>query len=191
MPVDLATQRGDWVPAHMLGTVRVRATAVDGRALFIGVAPADRVEAWLAGTSFERIDGIHYGPWRMHTRMMGGMRMVTPPGGQGFWTASVSGAGTQTLTWPTQRGAWAVVLMNADAQPGVAADVRVGSNTGMMLPIGLGVGGLGLLLVGGAVALMLAALRRAAPGGGSSPATPAPATPAALAASDGPQPSGP
>jgi hypothetical protein len=154
----------------MLGTVRVRATAVDGRALFIGVAPADRVEAWLAGTSFERVDGVHYGPWRMHTRMMDGMGMVTPPGGQGFWAASVSGAGTQTLTWTTRRGAWAVVLMNADARPGISADVRAGSNTGMMLPIGLGVGGLGLLLVvGGAVALMLAALRRAASSGGSPP----------------------
>jgi hypothetical protein len=190
MPLDLGAAGGDWIPVHMLGTVQIRASAADGGALFIGVAPAGQVDAWLAGTSFERLDGVRYGPWRMHTQMMRGMRMVTPPGGQGFWTASVSGAGTQTLSWPTERGAWTVVLMNADATPGVAADVRVGSNTGMMLPIGLGVGGLGLLLVGGAVALMLAALRRAEPTAGSPPvaAVPGMPTPTATAAPGGPKP---
>src|SRR5690348_1971377 len=72
------------------GTLRMQATAPDGRAMFIGIAPADAVDGWLAGMPCEQVDLAPYGPWRMHTRNMPMMRggyptMMTPPGGQGFW----------------------------------------------------------------------------------------------------------
>jgi hypothetical protein len=155
--------RDRWLSDRM-GTLRTQATAIDGRAMFIGIAPADAVDAWLAGTPCEQVDPAPYGPWRMQTRnmpmMRGGYPMMTPPGDQGFWTASVSGPGTQVLTWPAQPGRWVVVVSNVDGSSGVVADVRAGARTSAMLPFGLVLGGIGLLALAGGVLLIVSALRR-------------------------------
>src|SRR5439155_19878835 len=52
---------------------------------------------------------------------------------------------------------WTAVLMTADAEPGDAADVALAAASGMLLPIGLGVGVFGLLvLVAAGLALAMA-----------------------------------
>jgi hypothetical protein len=178
------------------GTLRMQATAPDGRAMFIGIAPADAVDAWLAGVPCEQVDPAPYGPWRMQMRnmpmMRGGYPMMTPPGGQGFWTSSVSGPGTQVLTWPARPGNWALVMSNVDGSSGVVADVRAGARTGALLPVGLILGGIGLLVLAGGVLLMVSALRRSGtppaggaaavppPGGGTTAVPPPGAYPARL-----------
>jgi hypothetical protein len=100
----------------------------------------------------------------MHVRnmpmMRGGYPMMTPPGGQGFWAASVSGPGSQVLTWPAQPGNWVVVMSNVDGTLGLVADIRAGARTEAMLPFGLGLGGIGLLVLAAGVLLMVSALRR-------------------------------
>lgn len=50
--------------------------------------------------------------------------------------------------------------MNANAASGVAVDVSVGMKTGLLLPVGIGVGGFGLLLLGVAALLLFLGLRR-------------------------------
>jgi hypothetical protein len=152
-----------WLSDRM-GTLRVQAMSADGRALFMGIAPADAADAWLAGTSYEQVDPAPYGPWRMHPRtmpMMGGRYpTMTPPASQGFWAASVTGPGPQVLTWQAQPGNWVMVMSNVDATPGIVADVQAGAHTDALLPFGLGLGGAGLLVLAGGVLLMVAALHR-------------------------------
>jgi hypothetical protein len=70
-----------------------------------------------------------------------------PPPEQDLWVASASGGGTPTLTWRSQEGSWALVVMSA-AQPGVAADVDAGVASRALLPAGIVVGVVGLLLLG-------------------------------------------
>ena len=100
------------------------------------MAPAGQVEKWLGGAAYERVADLDWGPAPARTDMVAGSGSVSPPGQQQFWAASVSGSGDQTLIWPTEPGSWTVVLMNADADPGVAADVSVGADTDLLLPVG-------------------------------------------------------
>jgi hypothetical protein len=157
-----------------VGTIRVQATPADTEPVFVGIGPRDEVEAWLAGTEHERIVNVRYLPFRTETERISGAGSVTPPEQQDFWVASASGGGTQTLTWRSQEGSWALVVMNADAQPDVATDVDAGVASRVLLPAGIVVGVVGLLLLAGGLAIMLVAVatgRRAAeptPAGGGS-----------------------
>jgi len=52
--------------------------------------------------------------------------------------------------------------MNADARPGISADVSVGAKTGVLLPIGLGIGAFGLVLLGAGGLMLFFGLRHQA-----------------------------
>ncbi|WP_345514437.1 DUF4389 domain-containing protein [Phytohabitans houttuyneae] len=151
------------VPERPVGTLRVRAESVDGSALFVGVAPTRDVDRWLAGTAYERVDQVRYGPFRTETHLVAGDEPAGAPAGQAFWVATATGAGSQELTWPSERGDWTVVLMNADGRTGVAADVSVGAKTGVLLPLGAALAVAGLPLLAAGVVIMLIALKGTAP----------------------------
>ena len=155
------TQR-DWVLAHFVDTVRIQATESGTAPLFIGIAPTSQVDAFLAGVAHEEVTSLSFGPLTTRTEAVSGTRAAVAPATAVPWVASTSGSGTRTLTWDTRSGRWSAVVMNADARPGVAVDVSVGAKTGLLLPIGFGVGGFGLLLMVGAVLLMVFGLRQPA-----------------------------
>jgi hypothetical protein len=177
--LDLGGRSGDWVPAHPLGTVRIQATAVGNDPLFIGIAPADTVDTWLAGSRYERITRMRYAPFRVDSHIVVGTRPVDPPSTQDIWVASMSGTGTQTLTWRSEPGRWAVVLMNADARTGVAADLSFGARTGVLLPVGIVGGVFGLLLIAAGLVLVVTAVAPTPPSAG---VTVAPLSPGAYPA---------
>ncbi len=182
--VDLGQVSGerDWTFTHPVGTLRVRATPRGGQSLFVGIAPRSTVDGWLAGTAHEEVRAANFGPFRVGRTLIRGSAVPGPPSAQTFWVASKQGVGTQTLRWPSQSGRWAIVVMNADGSRGVTTDVSVGAKTGLLLPLGIGFGLVGL------VALFLAGVllyfgARQSPGSrvGSPPApvhTPEPAVPA-------------
>lgn len=170
--VDLGDVRGerDWTLTHPMGTLRVRATARGGRALFVGIAPRSTVDGWLAGTTHEEVRAANFGPFRVGRTLVRGDRAPGAPSAQSFWVASTEGTGTRTLHWPSESGRWAIVVMNADGTRGVTADVSVGAKTGVLLPIGIGIGALGLLaLVIAGLLLFLGARRPIASSGESRP----------------------
>jgi hypothetical protein len=151
----------DWVPAHPLGTVRIRANAVTGGGVvFIGIGRQAEVDAWLAGVPHTHVTSLSFGPFETHTQEIFGTRAPVPPASEPFWVASASGTGTRAVVWPTVRGRWSAVVMNADATRGVAVQINVGAKTGLLLPIGLGVGAFGLLLLAGGALLLVLGLRQ-------------------------------
>jgi hypothetical protein len=158
--IDLGRAPGghDWTIAHPVGTVRLRATGED-RPLFIGIGPESDVDRWLTGVAHERVAGANFGPFRPDSTVVAGDRPPAAPLEQPFWVASASGTGLQTLRWPSEGGDWTIVVMNADTTPGLAADVNAGARTGVLLPIGMGLGAFGLLLLGAASALLFFGLR--------------------------------
>ncbi|MGL5827401.1 MAG: hypothetical protein ACRCYU_21720, partial [Nocardioides sp.] len=112
----------DLVADEVTGTVRV---TVDGvRPLFLAVAPADDVDAYLAGVPHDVVAGLGDDA---RTTVVPGTDIVDEPAVQGFWTSSVSGSGALSLEWDVDPGDWALVVMNPDGSAGVQADVTVGA----------------------------------------------------------------
>ena len=155
-----------------VGLGEVRFTASGDATYFLGIARQSDVEAWLAGTAYDRV----VDPTGAPRRVGGPVTAVPPAGTRDFWLASASGTGTVTLDWTVADGRFAVVLANADGSTGVAADVRAAARIPDLTPLGAGLLTGGLLALGGGIALIVVG---AAGLGGSGSAPRPPVTPPA------------
>ena len=93
--------------------VRIRITSSDpSRPLFAGIAATGDVERYLSGVSYTTVDGHNVAD---HP----GTGDPAAPAAALPWAARAQGTGSLTLTWAVRDGDWMVVVMNADARPGV------------------------------------------------------------------------
>lgn len=151
--IDLGSSADVFTPSNFLGTVRLRVTPINDRSpIFVGVASETAVNRYLAGVSYEEVTDWAKGATTYH----GGTATlhVTSPATAGFWTSQSSGRGTQTLTWKPGPGKWSVVVMNANARPGLAVNADVGATLPDLGWIATGLlagGGLLLVLAGGLI----------------------------------------
>lgn len=132
-----------WLVTGLLGNIRVRVAAADpARPVFVAIGPADRVSAYLAGTSYATVTGTGPGGLTSHH----GTAAPALPGTVRIWTAHVSGTGTQTLRWTARTGDWMVVAMNSDGSAGltVRADAGASASWLFQLAVDLIVGGIAL-----------------------------------------------
>ena len=74
------------------------------------------------------------------------------PQSQSIWQAAGDGNRHPDTDVDRRAGQWAVVIMNADASPGVSADVSLGATAPFLFGLALG------LLIGGVVALIVTVL---------------------------------
>lgn len=157
---DLPLRLDAGAPAWLLNTldvkIRLQVAGPAGPApLFIGVGPAPDVEASLSGVAHDQIVRLSR-DGRPVLRRVAGNAAATAPTSQGFWLAQASRSASPELTWKATGGGVAVVLMNADGAPGLAAArVRVGVRAGFLLPFALILIGVGVLLTGGGGGLLL------------------------------------
>jgi hypothetical protein len=147
----------DWiVNAESLGTIRVNAVSEDGEELFVGIAPEAEVDAFLADVAHEEFTGLG----RPGTAVAGDTEAGRPDGVD-IWVASATSTDTATVTWSMEDGRWALVVMNADASPGVAVDMTVGAQIDWLDELGIGLLIAGVLLLGvGVLAIALSARTR-------------------------------
>ena len=133
-----------------VGTIRLRATSVgqDGD-IFIGVAPQADVDQYLAGVNHTVLRQMTFAPFRAEYDDVAGPNEPERPDAQTWWTESVSGSGEQQLEWDIQTGNWAVVVMNADASPGVDVSLQAGARSDLLGPLAVG------LLIGGGLLLLI------------------------------------
>jgi hypothetical protein len=151
-----------WVLDFLDVSVRLQVDAVDAAAeLFVGIGPANDVEAFLSGVARDEITEVDFRRNVSYRTVPGGLTSDAP-GEQGFWAASASGGGRLALEWDVVDGDWVVVLMNGDGSPGILADVTVGVRSGALLGIGIGMLVIGALLLAAAVAIIVAGTRRRA-----------------------------
>jgi hypothetical protein len=138
------------VPSWFVDDVRVKAAG--DKALFVGVARQSDVNAYLRGVSSASVEDLDADPFHVTYVAHSGSRVPEAPAAARIWDAS----SPQDLRWHVKKGKWAIVLMNADRSPGVAADVSVGAKlgggvlwtvVGGLLALGLGFGGLAAFLL--------------------------------------------
>ncbi|HEX6921744.1 MAG TPA: DUF4389 domain-containing protein [Actinomycetes bacterium] len=135
------------VPHALLGDVRVRVTSADpGQAVFVGIAPADEVGAYLLGVRYTTLRDLSNDRGRTEHQ---GARSASAPAQVGIWSASASGTGTQSLVWAAEEGDWAIVAMNADGSPGLTVTADIGAEVPALPWVAAG------LLIGGVVMLVL------------------------------------
>lgn len=151
---------GKWGPVGPVGTVRITTTGNQTTPVFVGIGPEAAVARYLQSSARDELVDVSFAPFRATYRHRPGEVAPNAPRAETFWAASAVGAGTQTLTWDVEEGRWAVVIMNADATPGVAADVSVGIQTGLLLPVGLGLAVAGILALALAAVMLIVGLRR-------------------------------
>lgn len=155
--VDLTMHPGpsDWLSYRPLGTVRVRAEVRDA-STFVGVARSADLDRYLSGVAYDQVRSVRVLPFSAHYRTFTGTRVPASPATQGFWAASATGRGVQEVTWSPEPGSWSIVVMRSDGGPGVVARASVGTNTGLVGPLGAVLLGAGVLaLLGGGLMLGL------------------------------------
>ena len=158
--LDAMTGPGSPELGPALGQVTVRATAVPGQQIFIGVAAQSDVSEYLAKVSHSELIEVKFDPFGPQYRETPGSAQPAPPSQQDFWISSAQGSGAQQIQVDLRHGSWAVVIMNADGHPAVAADLQAE----VTLPwFALTTkraffGGLGLLAIGAVLILIGASL---------------------------------
>jgi Domain of unknown function (DUF4389) len=182
----VGTNAPDWFfRSGRYAKVRITATSADpSKPIFVGIGSSTNVAAYLEGAAYDEISDLDLDPISITYSAHGGSAPVTSPAQQRFWVASVSGTGTQTLTWPVRKGSWSVVGMNADASRPVAIDASLGAKISFLgwLAVGVITGG-AIVLLGGAGLIYLGVRRPAPPS--EPPATPGVVSPAATAVAGG------
>lgn len=148
---DVEIGSADWIlDRDRFGKIRLTSTST--APVFLGVGSTDDVRRYLRGTRHDIVGDIDYSPFRADYRRVEGDRKPARPAAQRFWAASTTGAGTQTLTWDVEDGDWSIVVMNADASPGIDADVKAGAQVDFLDSVGWGA------MIAGLIGLSTAAL---------------------------------
>jgi hypothetical protein len=142
--------RGDLPTSGDLATTLDLSVQGASQDVFVGIGPTPLVRRYLGDASIDKVVQVNW-PGGVRTEPVPGTGTPMPPGGQPFWVAAKSGRDA-SISWTVQGGDWSIVVMNANADPGV--DVT-GSLT-VSLPI-LGPAGV-LTLVFGVVFLVAGVL---------------------------------
>jgi hypothetical protein len=170
--LELVQAPGDWTPWGDRLDLRVTVNASE-QPVFVGIAPRADVAAYLDGVAHDELQRLDL-PDATYLPS-GGDREPASPATETFWAESAQGTGTQTLTWSAEAGRWAVVVMNADASPGVAVEATAGAHTDLLLPIGIGLLIAALVLLGAGTALIVAAVATSRDTAPTAPPAPLPA----------------
>ena len=145
-------------------SLKVTATST-GKPIFLGIAPADAVDRYLAGVPVDKVTDFDVEPFRLDTARQNGngTTQLTPPQAQTFWAAQSTGT-TATVNWKITDGSYRLVLINADATPSVTVDGKFALRIANLFTIGLTllIAGVAVVVVG-IVVLVLGARQPTAP----------------------------
>jgi hypothetical protein len=142
----------------LLGKVRIHATSeASGGAVFIGIAPSDAVDRYLADVPHTALGDL--GGDDVTTT--NGTSAPAAPTATSIWVAQASGTGEQTVIWSPRGGDWTVVVMNANGARGVSVRGDVGATIPALPWLAVGLFAAAAVLLVAALFLLVIPIRRA------------------------------
>ena len=109
-----------------LGRLRIAVTSTDAaKPLFVGIARTKDVNTYLARVEHDELRDIKFDPFKIDYRRLGAGAPEALPATQSIWRAHAIGSGTQTISWPIEKGHWSAVVMNADGSRSVRVDAQL------------------------------------------------------------------
>jgi hypothetical protein len=156
-PTHLGSPGVGWLYSPgLLGKVRIRVTPVSSaQALFVGIGRSSEVDRYLAGVNHTVISDF----FGNKVQAVGGGTPRSAPGTQHFWVASSTGPGSRTLKWDPHGGSWTVVVMKANARPGIGVRADLGTRMPAVLWIAIGLLAAGAVFLAGGGLLIAGAIR--------------------------------
>jgi hypothetical protein len=152
----------DWTP---IDTIKVEGSNNNpSKGIFIGLAGESDLQAYLADVEYDEIIGFSFLGSDVDYENHPGNSTPAAPVTQSFWVvAPAHGAGTQSLEWELEKGAFSLALMNDDGTASVDLDVKFMAKVNHILKIAIGslVGGM-VVLVGGVFMVYFAVRKRQA-----------------------------
>ena len=142
---------------QIVGHVSITVESNKDRPVFIGLARSDDVRQYL-----DSMAHADWAPYRSDVLVQnhGGAAPSGIPMDQDFWTQSATGSGSQSLRIAATEGRWTVVVMNADATPGIDARASIGAEVSSLAWIGPMLLGVAAATGSAATALLLTNRRR-------------------------------
>jgi hypothetical protein len=153
----------NWANDGKLARLRIAATSDTGRPMFIGVARERDADAYLTNVAHANLHNYEDSDSKQTYDLVRGTAKPPRPASQDIWVASATGSGPKALEWKVGEGRWTVVLMNADASKGVAADVKLGINVKYLGWLSAGLLVVGAVLAAAAAYLIVRGSRRKPP----------------------------
>ena len=105
-----------------VGSLTLSVADTRGRTMFVGSAPSDTVDTYLTGAPYDVVVSVAAGS-DATTREVPGTQQPPPPTTQSFWTRQATGSPAELTARVS--AATTLVVMNADATPGVDAELVV------------------------------------------------------------------
>jgi hypothetical protein len=150
--LDINSGVPSWLGASdHLGHVRIDPK---GAGAFVGIARSHDVDAYLDQVAHDEVTDLNFDPFTLDTARRAGEARPAMPAAQTFWAATSTQG--RELDWKVRKGDWTVVMMNADASPGVRVDATAGAKVPLIGTLAWGFAIPGALL--GALALFLVTL---------------------------------
>jgi hypothetical protein len=143
-----------------VGVLTLSARSATGEPVFLGAAQGTDLDTYLAGAPYDVVADLRPGA-PATLRPVPGTQQPPPPSTQQFWLLQDEGAPAE-LAARIPAGT-TVVVMNADATPGLAVDLSVTLEVDRAWPAALAFAGAGLVLLAVAVGLLLASRGRRGP----------------------------
>lgn len=146
---------------RVLGDTGVKVSAqasAGGPAVFVGVGRTADVNRYLANAPVDTVRDFEVDPWRLETTRHPGSASPKPPATQSFWVSKSVG-NSPSIDWKIRDGSYRMVVMNADGSRGVATDARFELKIPHLSSLSLAALIVGLVMVGGGVALVAPSLR--------------------------------
>lgn len=142
--------------AELVGTPSLTVTGATGGSVFVGTAAQAAVDKYLFGVPYDLASNS--GTWTL-SPVPGIETTVGEPSSEDFWIEEALGVSADI---PLQTGSdpTTLVIMNADATPGVAVDLVLGFQGPYIFYYSIGAIVVGLILIVVAIALVASGRRR-------------------------------